>query len=577
MDRILVCDYNSSDVWVLSADDLSLVDTLTFPDGYPAVIVGDSTGHYVVYFKTSAVPNLFKYDLDLNFLWSATLGAGVSPVSSIFNPSICQDDDNVYVYVTWKNGISIIARKIYKISKSDGSITQDVATYNGYLCDSLMIYGGDLYHFVGTGVSRWLKLSTADLSFISEQDVTVWPYTHAAYYASDGLVFFGVGQADADFWKFDPSDHLVLQIYSAEINVNDPTYDYLSFCQVTGGKVIVMQQRDPYVAPVIEIAAYDIATGSQVVKTTVGTYGWWIGLAVGLPDPLTPSFEESRDRLEGRGYITLYIDELTEAMEIFETINEAVGSYLYSGYDGKYRYKIFEIEPGESVMQFADDEIFSFSEKLDATEVFSNVRAEYAYRKLQDFPQVYLYEKKECQYLQNSPIPVSMEKRLPFSQRPDAIFWAQRALQMYGERRILYDARVSAKGWTLLPGGFSQITYSRRNINAVLEILEVKRDLKRLTVDLVLGDQHGMIGGGGGGVPGGGTTVDPGFWMDDAPIIPTRFSEYAGYGTGDAENWNKDWATEIKAWARQNMGFWCDENGYADPTDPDSRLPSTWV
>jgi hypothetical protein len=85
------------------------------------------------------------------------------------------------------------------------------------------------------------------------------------------------------------------------------------------------------------------------------------------------------------------------------------------------------------------------------------------------------------------------------------------------------------------------------------------------------------MGGGGGGVPGGGTTVDPGFWVDDAPVLPSRFSGLAGYGTGDAGNWNKDWDPEIKAWARQNMGFWCDENGYADPTDPDSRLPSTWV
>lgn len=566
MERVLVCDYNSSDVWVLSADDLSLVDTLTFPDGYPAVVVGDATGYYMLYFKSSAVTNLFKYDLDLNFLWSVTLGAGVSPVSSIYNPTMCQDDDNVYVYTIWKNGITIIAKKIYKISKADGSITQDVATYSGYLCDSLMIYAGSLYHFVTTGYSRWLKLSTADLSFVSEQDVTVWPYTHAAYYASDGLVFFGIGQADADFWKFDPSDHSVLQTYPTGINVNDPTYDYLSFCQVTGGKVIVMQQRDPYVDPIIEIAAYDIATGLQVVKTTVGAYGWWIGLAVGLPPPATPSFDDTREELVGQARLSIYLSEEIDAFDVFAMINAAVASYLFNDHLGKYRYVAYMPPAGATLPQFTEDDIFSFSEDVDASGIISRVKAKYQHRVTQDYWQVRFVERPEAQYLQRSPVAILKEVEFPFVRASDGLKGGQRTALMEGVPQRVYKAKVSSKAWTLLPSDFIQVTYSRHGINGIFEVIETKRDLKTGQVDLVVGGLRGITGGGLSGGFG-----YPGHWTEEAPAFP------ASLGGGSAAAWDPAWTAEQKAHAKQNFGYWCDEDGFADPTDPESFLASTWI
>lgn len=47
-------------------------------------------------------------------------------------------------------------------------------------------------------------------------------------------------------------------------------------------------------------------------------------------------------------------------------------------------------------------------------------------------------------------------------------------------------------------------------------------------------------------------------------------------GGGYADLWDKNWTDAQKAYARQNFGYWCDEDGFADPNDPNSYLASTW-
>lgn len=75
------------------------------------------------------------------------------------------------------------------------------------------------------------------------------------------------------------------------------------------------------------------------------------------------------------------------------------------------------------------------------------------------------------------------------------------------------------------------------------------------------------------------TSFGPLWTKSESPLndrLPTRFAGLAGYGTGSLI-WNRDWAPEIKAWARQNVGYWSDEHGFADPSDSESHLASVWV
>lgn len=327
----------------------------------------------------------------------------------------------------------------------------------------------------------------------------------------------------------------------------------------------------------------DGSTTAQVIGSDYGA-GNWIPSA--NTDSLSfpaiavtpPSFEESREELEGRGYLSIYIDRLTEAMKVFETINEAIFSYLYNGYDGKYRYRVFAPEPGGSLPTFTDEDIFSFKERVDSSEVISNLRVEYAYRTEQDYPQVILLENSSSQYLQRSPIKVSKEIRLPFTQRNDAQYWSERAILMFGERLVLYDVSLSPRAWTLEPGDFVTIIYARQGINLVAEVLEVGRDLSSGVVDVVLSDQHGYLSGESGG---GGTTKEWGYWWwedaDPDGFLPAQFSGLSGYGTGAVSPWNPSWDPAIKSWCRQNVGYWIDDaTGLADITDPDSQNASRW-
>jgi hypothetical protein len=61
-----------------------------------------------------------------------------------------------------------------------------------------------------------------------------------------------------------------------------------------------------------------------------------------------------------------------------------------------------------------------------------------------------------------------------------------------------------------------------------------------------------------------------------ASQMPQRFAGLAGYGTGSA-NWNSAWDPQIKRWAKENLGFWTDVNGYAVAADKDSFNPSGWI
>jgi len=253
--------------------------------------------------------------------------------------------------------------------------------------------------------------------------------------------------------------------------------------------------------------------------------------------------------------ISLYIEKETEAAEIISRINASVGSYLFNGHDGKYRYKIFEPEPGDSLMTFDESEIFSLEEMTDATEIISKVKAEYQYRAQQDYSQVYFHERAQSQYLQgaSSAVLKTLEK-LPIDARNDALYISQRTAQMEGERQKYYEGEFSARAWPLLPGDFIRVVYERHGINAVLEILGVKKKLgARVSVSLVLGNLHGLDGGFL-------------FLSDDSPVFPDSL------GGASCDAWDSGWSNEQKAWARQNIGYITDDNGFSDPTDSESFM-----
>ena len=275
-----------------------------------------------------------------------------------------------------------------------------------------------------------------------------------------------------------------------------------------------------------------------------------------------PSFDDTNAALVGRSKISLYLNKEIEATKVFAEINAVVGTYLFNAYDGKYRYVLYQQQSGATAMSFTDVDIFSVDELTDAQEIISQVNAEYANRRTRDYWQVYIYSRDSAQYLRRSPTPVIKEAELPYATLSDAQVYAQRTALYEGERIRTFKVTVSHRGWTLVPSDFIQVTSTEAGVNAVLEVLEVEPDYLGNTTTLVVSGQRGLVDG----------TGNPGFWMTAAPVFPG-----GDLGTGSTATWSSGWTDAQKEWARQNCGFWCDANGFADTADIDSSLPSTWI
>jgi len=280
-----------------------------------------------------------------------------------------------------------------------------------------------------------------------------------------------------------------------------------------------------------------------------------------------PTFDDTRDDLVGRSKLSIYLDKEIEGTKLLSQINAVVGSYLFTDYDGKYRLILYGPLSGDAAMSFTDTDIFSVDEVTDATDIISQVLAKYQERITRDYWQVYVYDRPEAQYLRESPTPIIKEMELSLSELTDAQMVAQRTTLHEGERVRTFEATVSHRGWTLLPSDFIQITSTELDINAVMEVLEVSPDFLGNTTTLFLSAQRGLVGDVG----------NWGFWWGTNAVDNRTFPAALGGGTTDP--WDDEWTEDQKAWARQNVGYWCSDTGFADDVtpDPDSYLPSTWT
>lgn len=294
---------------------------------------------------------------------------------------------------------------------------------------------------------------------------------------------------------------------------------------------------------------------------------------VGETDLNTSSFTTSKNRLqagtdEDAKAVTLrspslHIAESKDLFDIIGQINKEVGSYTFVDAAGNYYYGVFEPKRGEALKAFSDLDILDFSEDTSHRDILSKLISYYAKCKAENFSQVQIDELTDNQHAAGLKSPKRREPELSFLAQSDAQYFNQRSLITEGRGLRIWSLSLNWRGWLLLPGDQIRLTYTRHALDALAEILEVTYDLTAPIVRLRLGNLRAF-------------SDTPGFWVADSDLLPTRFASLAGYGTGSLL-WNKNWAAEIKTWARQNVGYWTDANGLADPTDPDSFIPSCWV
>lgn len=260
---------------------------------------------------------------------------------------------------------------------------------------------------------------------------------------------------------------------------------------------------------------------------------------------------------------SLYVSEPKEVLELISDLLKQIGGYLYSDQLGQFTIGVFEPEPGEDLVQIDDLEIVDYGESVQTRDLLTSVKQTYARRDKDDFAQNLTTSDTSLRYINDQPEAVVKEFENTFATLNDARNFGQRTIIYQGRPLKVTTLRFPWTQWLRQPGEQVRVISTRYDLDAVLEVLEVKTDLAQKQVNLTLGNLRGFAD-------------QPGFWVADAAVLPTRFAALTGYGAGSLV-WDIGWHTDIKVWARQNVGYWTDANGFADPDDPDSFIPSCWV
>lgn len=254
---------------------------------------------------------------------------------------------------------------------------------------------------------------------------------------------------------------------------------------------------------------------------------------------------------------SLYVSEPKEVLELISDLLKQIGGYLYSDELGQFTIGVFDPEPGEDLAQIDDQEIVDFGETIQTRDLLTSVKQTYATRDKDDYSQNLTTADTALRYINDQPEAVVKEFANTFATLRDAKDFGQRTIIYQGRPLKVTTLRFPWTQWLRQPGEQVRVISTRYDLDAVLEVLEVKTDLAQKQVSLTLGNLRGFAD-------------QPGFWVADAATLPARF----GSGT---LTWDSGWSDEIKVWARQNVGYWTDANGFADPDDPQSFIPSCWV
>jgi hypothetical protein len=354
----------------------------------------------------------------------------------------------------------------------------------------------------------------------------------------------------------------------------------------------------------------------------------------------TASFTAARTALvighdsDGREVLTLspyiYVNDKSDALDVIGHLLELVRGYLYTDNLGQWHLGIWAPQPGEALTAITEADVVAdtFREITDTADLRTAVVLAWDDRPQDKLSQGFPAADTPQYHAHAAQANIVENRVLEFRARGEAGDWAQNYLRTTARSSRTYELTLFWRGLQLLPGQQFQFSWfadptfyaagnalatppgtiddlgnlsaagttrdfgnlapagsvidlndsgatgvpgasalataaTRYGAMGVLEVLEVALDLLSGQAKIVAGNLRGW-------------EDDPGFWTGDSDALPARFALLAGYGSGSLD-WNKNWDPQIKAWARQNVGYWTDDNGFADPTDPDSFLPSAWV
>lgn len=261
----------------------------------------------------------------------------------------------------------------------------------------------------------------------------------------------------------------------------------------------------------------------------------------------------------------LYIDKGTDALRVIGEINEIVGSYLYNDNEGTFYVAVERPERGESLTEYGSGEILdgTLSSEDDNKDLLSEIKVTFDEFLQEKQTQAETVESERSEFIHGEKSAMIEAITVRLSERDHARYWAQKRLFTRSKAIKRWSFQIPWIGLLVMPGTHLRLTYDRSNMDEVVEVLEVRTDLMTGKVSLVVGDCRGF-------------KDSPGFWVSTSNTLPTRFSNLTGYSSGSL-TWNASWDAEIRTWARQNVGYWTNANGFATVSDSESQNASVWV
>lgn len=251
--------------------------------------------------------------------------------------------------------------------------------------------------------------------------------------------------------------------------------------------------------------------------------------------------------------VSLYIDEATELLEICSNVAEQAHGILYLTTDGEYALSAWYPKRSEDLPVFIDEDLISVKETGATNEINTSITAAYV-----NSTQLYIEEANTAQYRRRLPVHYKEEKDFDLDLLRCVRSAASLRLMLNNGVERTWAVELSRRALFYNPGDAIYFNTSRGLLNGNFEILEISTSLDSPKVSLVLSNWHGL-------------NDYAGYWAEDTPLFPSYL------GGGSCEVWSSAWTTEQKKWARENLGYWTDDNGFIDSDDPESYLGSVWI
>jgi hypothetical protein len=245
-------------------------------------------------------------------------------------------------------------------------------------------------------------------------------------------------------------------------------------------------------------------------------------------------------------------------LDIIEHVTAYSNALVYIDRQGKYTCRYWEPVVGDGVFALDSSDIFDVRQRGDWKDPITKVVGRYRKKHEAGTFQVVEAVTTEHQYRQGLTTEAVLDEELPMTLKVDATQWADRTLAMRARPIRTLEVTCSQRAMLRQPGDAVSIDYPRRGISGMFEVIEISIQPGSHEVSLTVSDWRGFGN-------------RPGFWVIDSPVFPSSL------GGGAASPWDNTWSDAQKTWAKQNVGYWMDDDEFMDSNDLGSYRASVWV